>query len=148
MFFLLKNYPHIALTNYNMEPLRIQATVKTPEVLFDPTNEVFEIKGKSVPEDAEEFYHEVLQWVEDYVSNPSEKTVFKIDLEYFNISSSKRILFLFYKLNELKEKGKHIKIVWYYNEDDEDMFEVGQDYAFMVKIPFEFVSYSLEDRKY
>jgi len=131
-----------------MEPLRIQATVKTPEVLFDPTNEVFEIKGKSVPEDAEEFYHEVLQWVEDYVSNPSEKTVFKIDLEYFNISSSKRILFLFYKLNELKEKGKDIKIVWYYNEDDEDMFEVGQDYAFMVKIPFEFVSYSLEDRKY
>ncbi len=148
MFFLLKNYPHIALTNYNMEPLRIQATVKTPEVLFDPTNEVFEIKGKSVPEDAEEFYHEVLQWVEDYVSNPSEKTVFKIDLEYFNISSSKRILFLFYKLNELKEKGKDIKIVWYYNENDEDMFEVGQDYAFMVKIPFEFVSYSLEDRKY
>ncbi len=131
-----------------MEPLRIQETVKTPEVLFDPINDVFEIKGKSVPDDAEEFYHDILQWVEDYVSNPKDNTVFKIDLEYFNISSSKRILFLFYKLNELKEKGKNVKIVWYYNEDDEDMFEVGQDYAFMVKIPFEFVSYSLEDRKY
>ena len=34
------------------------------------------------------------------------------------------------------------------NEDDEDMFEVGQDYAFMVKIPFEFVSYSLENRNF
>lgn len=131
-----------------MEPLRIQATVKTPEVLFDPSNEVFEIKGKSVPDDAEEFYKDVLAWIEDYVSNPKEKTVFKIDLEYFNISSSKRILFLFYKLNELKEKGKDIRIMWYYNEEDEDMFEVGQDYAFMVKIPFEFISYTLEDRKY
>ena len=33
-----------------MEPLRIQVTVKTPEVLFDPANNVFEIKGKSIPD--------------------------------------------------------------------------------------------------
>ena len=131
-----------------MEALRIQATVKTPEVLFDPANEVFEIKGKSIPDDAEAFFESVLSWIEDYVSNPNEKTVLKIDLEYFNISSSKRILFLFYKLNELKEKDKFVKILWYYNEEDEDMFEVGQDYAFMVKIPFDFVSYSLENSTY
>jgi len=125
-----------------MEALRIQETHKTPEVLFDPKNEVFEIKGKSIPDDAELFFKDILNWIEDYVSNPNDNTVIKIDLEYFNISSSKRILFLFYKLNELKEKGKNIKIVWHYNEEDEDMFEVGQDYAFMVKIPFDFVSYS------
>lgn len=125
-----------------MEALRIQETHKTPEVLFDPKNEVFEIKGKSIPDDAELFFESILSWIEDYVSNPNENTIIKIDLEYFNISSSKRILFMFYKLNELKEKGKNIKIIWYYNEEDEDMFEVGQDYAFMVKIPFDFVSYS------
>jgi hypothetical protein len=125
-----------------MEALRIQETHKTPEVLFDPKNEVFEIKGKSIPDDAELFFESILSWIEDYVSNPNENTVIKIDLEYFNISSSKRILFMFYKLNELKEKGKNIKIIWHYNEEDEDMFEVGQDYAFMVKIPFDFVSYS------
>jgi hypothetical protein len=124
-----------------MEALRIQETHKTPEVLFDPKNEVFEIKGKSIPDDAELFFADILNWMEDYVSNPNENTIIKIDLEYFNISSSKRILFLFYKLNELKEKGKNIKIIWHYNEDDEDMFEVGQDYAFMVKIPFDFVSH-------
>ena len=131
-----------------MEALRIQATVKTPEVLLDPANEVFEIKGKSIPDDAEEFYESVLTWIDDYVSNPSDNTVLKIDLEYFNISSSKRILFLFYKLNELKSKNKDVKILWYYNEEDEDMFEVGQDYAFMVKIPFDFISYSLEKSNY
>lgn len=125
-----------------MEALRIQETHKTPEVLFDPTNEVFEIKGKSIPDDAELFFESILGWIEDYVSNPNENTIIKIDLEYFNISSSKRLLFMFYKLNELKEKGKNIKIIWHYNEEDEDMFEVGQDYAFMVKIPFDFVSYS------
>ena len=130
-----------------MEALRIQETHKTPEVLFDPKNGVFEIKGKSIPDDAELFFAEILSWVEDYVSNPNESTIIKIDLEYFNISSSKRILFLFYRLNELKEKGKEIKIIWHYNEEDEDMFEVGQDYAFMVKIPFDFVSYSHSNTK-
>ena len=25
------------------------------------------------------------------------------------------------------------------NEDDEEMYEVGQDYAFMVKVPFQFI---------
>ena len=44
---------HLVHRNKNMEALRIQATVKTPEVLFDPANEVFEIKGKSIPDDAE-----------------------------------------------------------------------------------------------
>ncbi len=128
-----------------MEALRIQATVKTPEILFDPTNQVFEIKGKSVPDDAEDFYMEALHWFDDYVANPNEETVLKIDLEYFNISSSKRLLFLLYKLNELKSKDKNVRVHWYYNESDEDMFEVGQDYAFMVKVPFDFISYSLSD---
>lgn len=126
-----------------MQALRIQATVKTPEILFDPANKVFEIKGKSIPDNAEEFYADVLSWFDDYVANPAEETVLKIDLEYFNISSSKRLLFLLYKLNELAAKEAAVKVLWYHNEADEDMFEVGQDYAFMVKVPFDFVGYSL-----
>lgn len=130
-----------------MEALRIPSTIKTPEVLFDPTNQVFEIKGKSIPDDAEEFYSNILTWFEDYVANPVDNTVLKIDLEYFNISSSKRLLFLLYKLNELKAKNKVVRVQWLYNEEDEDMFEVGQDYAFMVKVPFDFISYSMEERR-
>jgi hypothetical protein len=72
---------------------------------------------------------------------PKRPTVIKIDLEYFNISSSKRILFLLYKLNELTESGMDVKVQWFYRQSDEDMFEVGQDYAYMVKVPFEFKEY-------
>jgi len=130
-----------------MEALHIQPTIKTPEILFDPSKELFEIKGKSVPDDAEDFYNAILVWFDDYVANPCENTVLKMDLEYFNISSSKRLLFLLYKLNELKAKNKTVRVQWFYNEDDEDMFEVGQDYAFMVKVPFDFISYTMEMRK-
>lgn len=69
------------------------------------------------------------------------KTTVIIDLEYFNITSSKRILFLLYKLNELSENGSDVKVEWLYRETDEDMYEVGQDYAYMVKVPFEFKIY-------
>lgn len=128
-----------------MLPLYIKATAKTPEIHFNPEVGVFEIKGKSIPDDAESFYGTILDWFDDYLVMPNQETIVTIDLEYFNISSSKRLLFLLYKLNELNSGQKNVRIKWMYNEDDEDMFEVGQDYAFMVKVPFDFISYTLDE---
>ena len=50
----------------------------------------------------------ILNWFESYVVTPFQSTVFKINLEYFNISSSKRILFLLYKLNEIAKNHDFI----------------------------------------
>lgn len=126
-----------------MKSLYIESTAKTPGIIFDPERNIFDIKGKSIPDDAELFYHEVLAWFDDYLVQPNNETVVTIDLEYFNISSSKRLLFVLYKLNELVEAKKIVRVRWCYNEEDEDMFEVGQDYAFMVNVPFDFVSYNM-----
>lgn len=123
-----------------MTPLQIQATDKTPRVSFDPANGIFEISGKSIPQDAETFYAPVLEWVEEYVHSSPVKTRFVLNLEYFNISSSKRILFILYKLNELVDSSKDVSVTWYYTDTDEDMKEVGHDFAFMVRVPFEFVA--------
>ena len=128
-----------------MEALYISETQKTPEIIFNPQSGIFSIKGKSIPDDAEEFYKGVLNWFDDYLARPNAKTEVSIDLEYFNISSSKRLLFLLYKLNELNSGLNTARIKWMYNEDDEDMFEVGQDYAFMVKVPFDFISYTIDE---
>ena len=121
-----------------MDILSINATAMTPLVSFDPVSGNMKIEGRSIPENADDFWMPVLNWFESYIISPSEKTIFSINLEYFNISSSKRILFLLYKLNELAENGCEVKVEWNYRKEDEDMFEVGQDYAYMVKVPFEF----------
>jgi hypothetical protein len=123
-----------------MEELYIEATSETPMVRLNPENGVFEIRGKSVPEDAEKFFKPVLEWLERYVAQPAKSTILNLDLDYFNISSSKRILFILYKFNELAGTNREVRVKWYYHEADEDMYEVGQDYAFMVKVPFEFIS--------
>ncbi len=127
-----------------MQALHIKATDKTPEVNFDPANGNFIIKGKSIPSDAEDFYTPVLEWMDEYLKNPIAKTNVELNLEYFNITSSKRILFLLYKLNELIDVNKEVSVKWFYADTDDDMYEVGQDYAFMVKVPFQFVVYKRE----
>lgn len=127
-----------------MKALNIEATDKTPLINFDPIAGNFEIKGKSIPNDAEEFYAPVLEWMENYVKSPGKKTHVELNLEYFNITSSKRILFLLYKLNELIDNNHDVHVKWFYAESDDDMHEVGQDYAFMVKVPFQFVGYKKE----
>ena len=124
-----------------MEDLFIKATPQTPFIHFDGNNGLMEIKGRSIPDQPDEFWLPILNWFESYLMNPVNSTTIKIDLEYFNISSSKRILFLLYKLNELVDKGNDAQVEWLYRQTDEDMFEVGQDYAYMVKVPFVFKEY-------
>lgn len=124
-----------------MENLYKDATPKTPEINFDPVSGVMSIKGRCIPDDPDKFWLPVLNWFESYMMKPVEITTFSINLEYFNIASSKRILFLLYKLNELAEANRQVSVEWHHRENDEDMFEVGQDYAYMVRVPFKFVEY-------
>ena len=125
-----------------MEKLHIEETALTPMVRFDAQTGEMALKGRSIPENADQFWLPVLSWFESFMLNPSDRVVIRLDLEYFNISSSKRILFLLYKLNELSEAGKDVSVEWHYKKTDVDMYEVGQDYAYMVKVPFEFISYN------
>jgi hypothetical protein len=126
---------------FNMHQLVLESTTHTPFIHFDDVSGVMEIKGRSIPDQPDDFWLPVLSWFESYLLDPQPKTLVRIDLEYFNISSSKRILFLLYKLNELVENGKEASVEWCYRKADEDMFEVGQDYAYMVKVPFIFKEY-------
>lgn len=128
-----------------MDGLRIEATTHTPMVSLNHITGVMEIRGRSIPDDPEAFWGEILSWFDDYMRQPIPLTLVKIDLEYFNITSSKRILFLLYKLNELVDNGLKAQVEWYYRKSDEDMYEVGQDYAFMVRVPFDFKEYSDSD---
>ena len=125
-----------------MEDFIIEATIQTPSIHFSKNTGIMLISGRAIPNDPEEFWGDILDWFDLYLAMPNQHTEFRIDLEYFNISSSKRILFLLYKLNELVEKGLEARVNWFYKETDEDMYEVGQDYEYMVKVPFEFIAYT------
>jgi len=124
-----------------MDTLNIKGTPETPEVLFDPASNRFELSGKSLPEDVKEFYNPLLKWLKSYADSPNPSTTLKIKMDYFNTASSKMILELFEVLNEMHEAGKSVLIEWYYQEDDEDMQDAGADYADMLEVPFKMISF-------
>ena len=126
-----------------MEVIKIKGTDDTPSVILDKENELFEISGRSLPEDVTSFYEPILNWLDEYAENPNSKTVFSFKLVYFNTASSKLLLDILMKLEEMYENGNEVLIKWYYPEDDEDMEEAGEEYADIVDIPFEQVSYAL-----
>ncbi|MFL2570626.1 MAG: DUF1987 domain-containing protein [Parvicellaceae bacterium] len=125
-----------------MNVFQCKATETTPLVSFDPENGELTIEGNAIPDDAEAFFLPILTWLEEYIKTSHSKTTLNLKLHYFNVSSSKRILFIFYKLNELVKLNKSVVVNWYYVEDEDEMFEVGQDFAFMVNIPFHFIEYN------
>jgi hypothetical protein len=127
-----------------MEQIRIESTEVSPEVIFDIDKNNFLIKGKSVVTQVDSFYAPLIEWLENAHEKFINRVDFVFDLEYFNIFSSKRILFILYKLSELKEGGADINVVWHFSMDDDDMKEVGEDFACMVNLPFEFINNTLK----
>jgi hypothetical protein len=125
-----------------MEALLIQSTSQTPYIHFNNADGFMEIKGRSIPDNSDAFWLPVLNWFESYLTNPFKSTIFRIELDYLNIQSSKRILFLLYTLNELIETGQEVHVEWIYRKNDDEMYEVGQDYAYMVKVPFIFKEFT------
>ncbi|RUA27853.1 MAG: nuclear pore complex subunit [Bacteroidetes bacterium] len=119
-----------------MESYYLEATPKTPKLDFNPDAETFLISGRSIPENSIEFYKPLLDWLDKYVNNPLDSTIFEIKLEYFNTSSSKCLVEIFRKLEKIHDNGKKVVVEWYFDEEDEDMEESGEDFKEIIKIPF------------
>lgn len=124
-----------------MEVIKILGTDDTPAIILDAKNEIFEIAGRSLPEDVSAFYEPVMNWLNDYSEKPNSKTIFNFKLTYFNTASSKVLLDILMKLEDIHNNGHEVLVKWYSPEDDEDMQEAGEEYADIVDVPFEQLDY-------
>ena len=128
-----------------MDAYRINQTKTTPFISFDPVTGFFQIKGESRPENVRTFFEPILLWIEEFylkVQKEGNKDIkpitLTIQLGYFNSSSAKFIFDFILKMKHIKELGLSVKIIWIYDEGDEDMKLAGMDLAEMIEIEFEF----------
>jgi len=122
-----------------MESLIIQSTEDTPQIDFDLGTGVFSISGRSLPENAIEFYIPVLEWIDALLNESSSKQyIFEIKLEYFNTASSKQIAKMLLMIEKYIE-SHDILIRWCYEKEDNDMLVSGNQYSKFLKLKFEFV---------
>jgi len=124
-----------------MKELIITRSANTPGITFNPETGVMKIEGRSIPENPGDFFDPLIDWLEDYFSNPVELTRFELNLEYVNSGSSKYLLGIFRILKKKHDEGKNCSINWYYEEDDEAIYSLGEHYKNTIKIPFNLIEY-------
>ena len=112
-----------------MEKLQIEATERTPGIIFDYQNHTFEIIGEAYPENSDEFFRPIMDSLQEYVGiGSSELVTFVFKLIYFNSSSARVLMKLFELLDEMAETRK-VEIEWHYHEEDDTMEEFGEEFA-------------------
>lgn len=115
--------------------------IDTPRIEFNKKTGILLIEGKSFPPDVTSYFKNVVDWLKEYAKNPAKKTIMKLKLDYFNTASSKVIMDILYKMEEMYANGFDVLIQWYYPDDDEDMMETGKEYDELIKVPFEQIGY-------
>ena len=106
--------------------LYVEQTPKTPQVDLNQFTGELILYGKSIPENAAKVYEPVFSWVSEYIHNPRSTTNFRINLEYFNTSSSIWLVKILKVLIQIKNPD-YVLILHIYIplEDFEDMEESG-----------------------
>lgn len=130
-----------------MNDILLDGTAKTPTVHFNSQTGLLELRGRSIPENSIEFYKPLIEWIDQYGQSPRPTTQLRVQLEYFNTSSSKCILDLFKKLENLRSGGNNVQVLWHYEADDEDMLEAGEDYQAIINLPFKMIQIEEVDDK-
>jgi dimeric dUTPase (all-alpha-NTP-PPase superfamily) len=93
------------------------------------------IKGRSIPEDAFEFFDPVLKACREYVEKPAKNTIISIHLDYVNSGSKKYLTNILTVFEKNYLEGNGYEVNWKYDEDDEAMLDLGHDLKSIIKIP-------------
>ncbi len=136
-----------------MKSFQLTGTTVSPNVDFNLETRVLEISGYSRPENVRDFYLPLIQWLDELnaiqMNNRSmnisvEPFTFKFKFIYFNSSSAKFIYDIVILINGFQKGGFPINIYWYYDADDDELREAGEELSDMANVPFFYVETSRE----
>ncbi len=97
-----------------------------------------EFSGLSYPWDPVAFYVPIIQWIKEYITQDHKVLTFNMKMDGFNTTSGAKLMEIFRLLEHYhtSKKGK-AKINWYYEEEDDDILEAGEDFQKMLQVPIE-----------
>ena len=113
-----------------MQNLSILATARTPAIDFDFGKNRLKLSGESYPEDVTEFYNPVFSALDAYLAALGPGSCrFDFELIYLNSSSAKAVMMLMDKLDAAAAKGAAVDVHWFYDEEDDTMQELGEEFG-------------------
>ncbi len=115
----------------------IEKTINSPFINLSVENCVFEIEGNSFSENLDDIYGQIVKWVDEEMPKIDCEITCKFNLHVYNSVTYKNLLLIMSKFHEHNQKGKKIKVVWFYDEEDEDSISIGEDLKDIFDIPVE-----------
>jgi hypothetical protein len=115
--------------------LIIPKTNQTPLVEFDTVKGTFHMQGKIIPENPMEFFNQISTSIEEYIKANPDNLEINMQLDYFNTVSSKMLSKFFQKIVSSSKPTLN----WYYEKDDIELKEAGEDYATIINYPINII---------
>ena len=122
-----------------METLIIDPTDYTPEIIFNPSGNIFSIKGKSLPENSVDFYKPIFEWISNFSNNnPNKNIALDVDIEYMNSSSIKLLFYIFNTIDKHFKTNNNPEtcINWFCPKGDELIAQKGKESKDILELPF------------
>jgi len=124
-----------------IRPIILSKKENSPEIILDKENNIFKISGRSIVENAHQFYDPIIDWFKEYFKNPNEATELSINLDYINSSSSLFLMKIVLLFEENDNENNNLKVIWAYDMQDELLKERGAEIKKTTKINFELTEY-------
>ena len=107
-----------------LKNLLIEPTEKTPLVDLNPMSGELIISGRSIPENANVVFEPVFNWVNEYVIKARPNTNLRLNMEYFNTSSSIWLAKILKALGKISNPDYVLIVHLYFNIEEFDEMEV------------------------
>jgi hypothetical protein len=121
-----------------MNTLNIEGTYYTPKVEYTPSNGTLEIEGRALETDKgndEDVFTRISAWVNTHLSDKKQPMLIKFRLSYYNTTSSKKMVKFMRSLDGLFQQGYNVKIMWEYEDGDEDALSDGEVFKKLFTVP-------------
>jgi hypothetical protein len=110
----------------------------SPEVIFDNKKKILKISGNSYPENCEIIYEPINVFLDEYTINKSDKLNFEFRFNLINSTSTVYLAQIIMKIAQLHTDGLIVSILWYYDEFDEELLDLGEKLSSISNLPFTF----------
>jgi hypothetical protein len=119
-----------------MDDLRIEGTQSAPAIFCRSEAGTVEMRGDSYPENSFELFTPVIDWIASFIAGSDRQLTFNLHLLYLNTSSVKAMMDIFDMLEEAHGKGRKVAVNWYYDEQNERVAELAEEFREDCTFPF------------
>lgn len=107
--------------------IEIQQTESFPFIKLDPIKGVITIEGVSTPISPLTYLEPILDWIDLY-SATNKRLEINLTFQYYNTYTTKFLVRLIEKCNNLNSIGSSVLINWNYSQNDDEIKECGEFY--------------------